>query len=188
MEEQRRQHRLRDGVTPVERPVEAIERAVERKRERAEERDAQPEEVQRRLIVGPPQPNPRADEQREQADGGQDEVHRARRRDRGQRDVERAPLAEPEQRIGEPGALAGAMLVLEDLRPRFDGFAVDRDQHVAARDSGLPRRRIGRNFSRRHAFGSLRPEHAILDFVQPRTRRDVRDAERHQDRGNEAYG
>ena len=188
MQEQRRQHRLGDRITPVEGPVEAIERAVERKRERAEEGDAQPEEMQRRLIVRPAQPDPGADQQREEADRRQDEVHRPRRRDRRQRHVEGTLIAKPQQRVGEPRAFPGEMLVLEDFRARFDRIAVDGDQDIAALDSCLSRGGIGRHLGRRNALGPVRPEHAVFHFMQPRAGRDVGDAERHQDGRNEAYG
>jgi hypothetical protein len=76
MQEQRRQQGERDRVTPVERPVETIEGAVEREREDAEEGDAQPEEMQRRLIARTADPDRRADQQSEEANCGEDEVQR----------------------------------------------------------------------------------------------------------------
>ena len=54
VEEQRRQQQQRDDVGPVKHPVHAVEPAAERERQDAEEGDRQPEEVQRRLIAGPP--------------------------------------------------------------------------------------------------------------------------------------
>jgi len=77
VQQQRRQQRERDRVTPVERPVKAIERAVEREREDAEERDAQPEEMQRRLIARPAQAHRAADQKREEADCREHEIDRA---------------------------------------------------------------------------------------------------------------
>ena len=68
VQEQRRQQELRRQVPPVEDPVERIEPAGEREGEHAEERDRQPEEMQRRLVIGTAQPHGRADQQREHAD------------------------------------------------------------------------------------------------------------------------
>ncbi len=99
VQQQRRQQRHRDRVTPVENPVEAIERADERERECAEERDAEPEEMQRRLIVGTTQPHRRAHQQRKEAHGREDEVHRAAARRGRELDVERLAHAEADQRV-----------------------------------------------------------------------------------------
>src|SRR5260370_1441418 len=63
MQEQRRKQREGDRVTPVEHPVQAIERATEGEAEDTEECDAEPEEVQRRLIVRAAKPNRRANQQ-----------------------------------------------------------------------------------------------------------------------------
>ena len=97
MQQQRREQRDGDGVAPVENPVEAIERPVERERVGAEERRAQPEKVQRRLIVRPAQANQPADNEREQTDRGENVVQRAALRHRRERDLERLARAEPQQ-------------------------------------------------------------------------------------------
>ena len=86
MQEERRQHQHGHHVAPVEDPVESVQPAAEREGEHAEERDAQPEEVQRRLMLGPPQPDRGANQQRKDADRCQREVQHPRsgrnRRDR----------------------------------------------------------------------------------------------------------
>ena len=69
--EQRRQQERRHLVGPVEHPVHAIEAAGEGEGEDAVERDGEPEEVQRRLIVGTARSHGGADEQREDAHGGE---------------------------------------------------------------------------------------------------------------------
>src|SRR6185295_1999666 len=75
--------------------AEAIERAVEREREDPEEGNAQPEEMQRRLIARTAQADRGADEEREEADCGKHEIERAAARSRGQRHLECLPCAEP---------------------------------------------------------------------------------------------
>ena len=97
MQQQRREQRDGDGVAPVENPVEVIERPVERERVGAEERRAQPEKVQRRLIVRPAQANQPADNEREQTDRREHVVQRAALRNRRERDLERLAGAEPQQ-------------------------------------------------------------------------------------------
>ena len=153
MQQQRRQRGHRDRVTPVEDPVEPVERSVERERERAEERDAQPEEMQRRLVGRASQANRGAHEQREEADRRQHEVHRARGVERRKRDRQRLSRTESDNRVGEPRALVTAMLKLDDVRGRLDRRAVDGDEHVArpmpAPDAGRARRHL----DRRHPFG-----------------------------------
>ena len=131
MQQQRRQRRHRNRVTPVEDPVQPVERAVERKRERAEERDAQPEEMERRLVGRPPQANRGADEKREQADGRQHEVHRPRRGERRERDRQRLSLTQSDNRIGERRPGVARVLIGDDVSGPFDRGAVDGDQHVA---------------------------------------------------------
>ena len=90
VQEERRQQQDRDRVRPVEDPVEPIEPAVEREGEGAEEREAQPEEVQRRLVARTAKPHRRADDQREDADGREHVVERGvPARQRGERDLAR---------------------------------------------------------------------------------------------------
>ena len=115
MQQQRRERRHRNRVTPVEDPVQPVERAVERKCERAEERDAQPEEMQRRLIGRPPQANRGADEKREEADGRQHEIHRPRRGERGERDRQRLSLPQSDDRIGKRRPDVARVLIRDDV-------------------------------------------------------------------------
>ena len=68
VQEERRQDEPRHQVGPLEEVVEPIVAAARRERQHAEERDGQPEEVQRRRIVRAPQPDRRADHDREDAD------------------------------------------------------------------------------------------------------------------------
>ncbi len=89
VQQERREQRRGDRVSPVEHPVETIEWPVEREREGAEKRDAQPEEMQRRLVARTPHAHRRADEQREEPDRREHEIHRARL----QRRRERRPRA-----------------------------------------------------------------------------------------------
>ena len=99
VEEQRRQHKSGDHVGPVEIPVEPVQPA-ERKRQRAEERKAEPEEMQRGRIVRAPQTDGRADEQREDADGGANDIERGITAGYGRDlDVEHPLLAEAKHRV-----------------------------------------------------------------------------------------
>ena len=75
MHEERREQQRRYRIRPIEHPIQSVESSAERKCEDAEERDGQPEEVQRRLVVGAPHANPRADEQREDPNANEYQVH-----------------------------------------------------------------------------------------------------------------
>ena len=99
VQEERRQQQRGHHVGPVEVPIEPIQSA-ERKRQRAEKREAQPEEVQRRRIVRPPQADGRTDEQREDADGGANHIQRRVAGGHGRHvDVEHSLLAQAQHRI-----------------------------------------------------------------------------------------
>ena len=168
VQEQRRQHQHRHDVAPVEDPIERVEPAAEREGEHAEEGDAQPEEVQRRLMIRAAQPDRRADEQREDAD-------------RRQREVERAAVpteSAPPRRVSiccdcsrrtvyssrSPRRAPWKMSTRSSAR--LHRPAVDRDQHVAGAHArpgapASPRRRRGRS--------GLRPGHARARRPRART-------------------
>jgi hypothetical protein len=94
--EERRQEQPRDDVSPVEEAIERVEAAAEREREHAEKSDRQPEEMQRGGIGRAPQPDRRADEQREHADAREHEIqHAVSVRDRRERDLAQLLAAEP---------------------------------------------------------------------------------------------
>ena len=114
VQEQRREQRHRDRIAPVEHPVEPIERAVERERERAEERDAQPEEMQRRLIARTPHAHGRADEQREEAHAREHEIHRARLRRRRERHLERLRATRAAAADTRGASLRGRPMMVRD--------------------------------------------------------------------------
>src|SRR5262245_56916002 len=102
MQKERRQREHRDRVGPLEDPVEAIEPTAERKREHAEECDCEPEEVQRRRVARPPQPDGAADKQSEDPDTGKDEVQRPWTvRNGGEPNVDDFTAAEPERGIAQ---------------------------------------------------------------------------------------
>src|SRR5258708_36380009 len=115
MEQERREQRERDRVTPVERPVEAVERAVEREGEDAEERDAQPEEMESRLIARTPQAHRRADQQREDPDRGEHEVHRVAARCRRERELERLAGSRSQKGGGEAPTGVPSTVGTDDL-------------------------------------------------------------------------
>ena len=146
VQEERRQHQQRDDVAPVEDPVDAIQPAAEREGEQAEERHRQPEEVQRRLIVRTSRANRRADQQREDADAGEQVIEEAGAvRDRLERDLRDFAIAEAKQRVGVARAGFGAMLKREHVGAALDRLAVDRQQHVAWLDArAIGRRRTSR--------------------------------------------
>jgi len=132
MQQQRRQHRDRDRISPVEEPVEPIERSGEGEREPPEERDAQPEEVERGLIARPAQPHRCADQQREEPNRREHEIHRPAARRGRQSDLQRLLRAKAHQRVREACALPAAVLVLDHVRRRVDRITVDGNQHVTA--------------------------------------------------------
>ena len=136
MKQQRREQGKGDGVAPVEHPVEPIEGAVELKCEDAEKRDADPEEMQRRLVQRASQPHGCADEQREEAYRRQHRIHGGAARRRRQSNLERLPCSEPQERVVEAGALVTAMLILDDVGPCPHGRAVHGEQHIAGLKAG----------------------------------------------------
>ena len=139
VQEQRRQQRHRHGVAPVERPVKAIERAVEGERERTEERHAEPEEMKRGLIARAPEPHGCADDEREEPDSRKHEVHRRGPGRLHQRHLERFPAVDTKQRVRQPHSSGSAVLEFDDIRRRFDRYAVDGKQDVTRLHAGCGR-------------------------------------------------
>ena len=77
--------------------------------------------MQRRLIARPPQANGGANHQREQPDTSEHEVQRTALRHGHQRDFERLARAQPQQRVGQAGSFAAAMLEFDHVGGRLDG-------------------------------------------------------------------
>jgi hypothetical protein len=177
VQQQRRQQGLRHGVSPVEHPVEAIERPVEREGEGAEEGDAQPEEMQSRLIVRPLQAHRCADEQCEQPDGRQHVIHRAAPRCDSKRHFNDLLRSEPREGIGEARARSSGVLVFDHVRFRLNRGPVDGKQQVAAFDSGTGARRPGCDLDGRDAFGVRGPENTVFNLIPSGMSDNVRDAQ-----------
>ena len=177
VQEQRREQRHRQRVTPVEHPVQPIERPVERERKGAEERHAQPEEMQRGLVAGPPQTNPGAHKQREDPNTRKNEVHRSRAAHCGQRYRQHLAAAKTNERVFEPRPLVASVLVLDDVGWCLNRYAVDCGENIAVCDTRLCGRRTGNHLERRDAFSARPPQDAVLDVVPSRAHGDVGDAE-----------
>ena len=137
VDEERRQEQHRHDVAPVEHPVEQIEPAAERERQHAEERDAQPEEVQRRLILRPAQPHAGADEQREQPDARERQIQPVRaRRDTCHLHGEEIGVSLPHDDVFEPRAGCRGVQRLDDVIGAQHRLLVDAEEHVARLDAG----------------------------------------------------
>ena len=183
VQEERREQELRRQVAPVEHPVEGIEPAGEREREHAEERDGQPEEMQRRLVIGAAEPHGRADQQREDADRGEHEVEPARTRgDRLDRNVDHLLRAQPQDGVVQRGALLAGVEHLDHVLRARDGPAVDREENISYLESGARRPGAGRHFHGRDVVAAGAPEHAVLDLVPPNPLGDVGDRETEEEK------
>ena len=139
-------------------------------------------------MIGPPEPHRRADEQREDADGGEREVERARSgRHRRHRDIElflRCAAGEPCTSALSPGF--AAWKASHDLVDRFDRLPVDRHQDVARSDPGALAGRVGRDLGGDDLSGCILHSTPSSSSHQVQRMRDVRDRQaeqRHDDCG-----
>ena len=163
MHEQRREQQHRHRVRPVEHPVEAIQAPAEREGEHAEERDGQPEEVQRRLLVGTAQTHRGTDEQGEDADRDQHEVQAGPAvGENFQRELVQLLTAQPEHGVGTRRPVAAGMEDIEKCGPRLDRHSVDREQDVPGRETCADRRGSRCDFGRNEPRRPLDPQHAVL--------------------------
>ena len=132
VQEQRRQQQPRDRISPVEHPVERVEAPRVRERQHAEERHAQPEEMQRRLVVRLAQPHSRAHEQREDSNRGEHAIERqAAGRNVGDPERQGFLGVQAENHVGQGIAAAGGVQRVDDVVRRLDGASVDRQEDVA---------------------------------------------------------
>ena len=183
MKEHGRQGQNRDDVRPVEHPVEPVEPPAEREGEHAEERDGEPEEMQRRGIARPPQPDRAAHQQRENPDRGQHEVERAgTRRHRSDTNVDHFARAESQCRVAKGSIVPGGVEDRDDIGDFLDGTIVDREQQIAATKPDCRCWRTRCDLGRDNAFGMLPPEHAVFDLMPRRARGDVRGAKTEESR------
>ena len=137
MDDERRQQQRAHHVRPVDDPVERVEAAAERKRQHAEEGNGQPEEVERRLIVRTAEADAGADEQRKNADRGEDVIQAAGAgRDRRKRNAQALLRSGPNQRVGDRIAGGRPMQACHDVRLRIDGCAINFRQDVAGKHAG----------------------------------------------------
>jgi hypothetical protein len=136
VQEERRQYKHRDRIRPVEEPVETIEASAEGERENPEERDAEPEKMQRRGITRPAESDGRADEQRENADRGEEVIENTRTA-RNRRDPKFHDLTSAQPKDG----VARGLPHFCALQHRFDvpnllhRAAIDGNQHITTSDA-----------------------------------------------------
>ena len=181
VQEQRRDHRQRHRVGPVKKPVDAIEAAGEREREGAEKRDREPEEVQRRLIEGPPGPNRGAHEEREDPDRGEHVIEAACPvRKRRHRQLDDFAAAQAKQRVAMAIATRRRQLHCQDVGPPADRLTIDGQQHVTGSYAGVRRGRSSRDFRRNHPRTALDPKHAVFNVVRRGSLDDVRHPHREE--------
>src|SRR5215471_2056101 len=188
MQEERRQQQLRRQIAPIERPVERVELPGERERHRAEKRHREPEEMQRRLMIGPPHAHRRADEQRKNPDRRQSEIQTQRtRRNRLYRERQQLPLILAKNRVREPAAIRARMQYLDDVLFALDVSAVNRLQDVARPHTCARGSRVRRHFRRDDlAAVVVAPQHSVLDFRPRRPLDDVQGGQAEQRDDDEA--
>ena len=181
MQEQRRQHQHRHHIGPIEDPIERVEPAAEGEGQHAEKGDAQPEEVQGGLMLRPPQPDRRADQQRENADRRQREIDAAEPgRHGGDRERQHLLRPQPQHRVIEPVAVLRGVEQLHQIAFALDPPSVHRDQDIARLHAGPGRRRAVVHDLRGDPFPLRPPEHAVLHLRPRRANGDVRDGEAEQ--------
>ena len=186
VEEQRRQQQDRRDVAPVEDPVETIEAAAEREGENAKERDRQPEEMQRGLIARPPQADGAADQQREDADAGEQEIQRARTgRHRRDADVHHLPRPESQHRVADRATFAGGVQRGHDIGYLLNRPIVDRQQQITVLQAGVNGWRSVGDLRSGHAFGREPPQNPVFHLSPCGTRDDVRQPKAEQYRHDE---
>ena len=133
--------------------------------------------------AGPPRADRGPDQQREDADAGEHVVEAAdAARDRRQRDLGDAAIAEGEQRVDVARAAGRRLLDRVDVLARLDRLAVDGEHHVAGADAGPGRRRALIDLRGHHAGGPLHPEHPVLDVVAGGPLNDIGEPEQQQRR------
>ena len=142
--------------------------------------------MQRGWIVRAPQADGRADQQREDADGGADDIERGIAAGYGcDLDVEHPLLAEAKhgvrQRIGSRGAGERALHLLDGL----DRRAVDSNKHIARVDACRHRPAARGDVGGGDPFRTRFPEDAVLEFVRRGADGDVQGAkaQQHADQG-----
>ena len=182
-----RQREPRHHVRPFEEVVEMVVPPARRERQHAEERHRQPEEMQRRRIVRPPQPDGRADADRQNADERDRVVQPgARQRHRLQPDLDRHvgrcamyDVAKYAAVLGRRGAWPARRRRTRPPRPLM----------VSSRSPGArPARRpaLGLATSTRHDVRALlAPQDAVFGLAFPGLdERHVDDRQAHQGRGD----
>ncbi len=138
---------------------------VYREPEHAEERDAQPEKVQRRLILRPTQSDHGADEQRKQPDAGQREVDSARPgRKAAHDDVRHLRVAArvANHDVGERIAVARRMQGVDDVAGPVDDSVADLQQRVAAAEPGTAARRLRNHRLCKNVGSVAAPEDTVV--------------------------
>ena len=183
VQEERRQQEHRRQVAPVERPVERVELAGERERHHAEKGDGQPEEMERRLVIGTPQPHRGADQQREDADGGQREIEAERARGH-RRDLDRhlLPRLLSHDQVAERGSGRARVEHVDDVLHALNLAVADLQQDVAARQPRALTRRAFRDLRRRDLAARDLPQHAVLELGPRRALHHVQSRQAQQRR------
>ena len=147
--EERRQHEHCHHVAPVEDPIEAIQPAAEREREHPEKGDAQPKEVQRRLMLGRRSRTDAPTSREKMPTAGHDEVLTSRAgRNRRDRHEDHLLRLQPDDRVVEAVSRMCSVEQVHDIDPPLRRTSVGGNQQIADADAGLGRRgdpaRLGR--------------------------------------------
>jgi hypothetical protein len=168
VQEQRRQHQPCDEIGPVEEVVEPVVASAGGESKDTEERDSEPEEMQRRLIVRPAEPDRRADNNGQDPDKCERVVQRLVNDGRGlelqgDREFRRRALYDVDVRIAFASILQQPAHVVDggDLPP------IDGQKHIARQDTGAGAGSRGCHFQCHDVDGLLPPQHTVFNFAFP---------------------
>ena len=181
--QQRSGERRRHRVSLMKRPVKTAWTAVER--EGDPRRDAEPEEMQRRLIARAPQPHPRADQENEQPDRGEHEIACAARPNIGSHGHTACPFA-GWMMVAVKAFDAAVVFRLEDvICASARARPLTGEQVVAPPDLPRPPAEPKGDVGCRNESTRSFPEPAVFNLTPLGALDDVRDAEadEHHDDG-----
>ena len=149
--------------------------------------DAQPEKMQRRLMLGASQPNRGADEQRKDSDARQRQIQPARARGhRCNRDGGLLPRIQPQHSVAEGRPGVAAVQRRYHVIGAFDRAAVDRQKHVAALQSGSLGGGPGGDFRSDDVAAGCLPQDAVLELRPVPALENIRDREAQEDGHDQA--
>jgi hypothetical protein len=136
-------------------------------------------------IAGTPESHRTTDDEREDADAGEQVIERARTvRDRGQTDIDDVARPQPEDGVSDGVSCLVRVQHANHIARVLDGPVVNGQQKIAALQTDRCRWTVDRNLCRDHALWIGHPQDAVFHLVPRRAGGHVRSAEA-QERRNQ---